>query len=65
MTFLNYLLDNSSEIIQLLIEHIELTFLSVMLAIVIGVPIGILISYVKKLGKPILILCKQFLLWLY
>ena len=54
MTFLNYLLDNSSEIIQLLIEHIELTFLSVMIAIVIGVPIGILISYVKKLGKPII-----------
>lgn len=54
MTFFSYLLDNSSEIIKLLIEHIELTFLSVIIAILIGVPIGILISYKRKLGKPVL-----------
>ena len=35
-------------------EHIELTFVAVGLSILIGVPIGILISYVRKLDKPIL-----------
>ena len=54
MTFLNYILSNSSEIIDLLIEHIKLTSLSVLIAILIGIPIGILICYVKKLERPIL-----------
>ena len=54
MEFLEYISDNIEEIISLLIEHIELTFLSVLLAIIIGVPIGILISYVKKINKPVL-----------
>ena len=51
MDFLEYIGNNIDQIISLLIEHIELTFLSVLLAIVIGVPIGILISYVKSLVK--------------
>ena len=54
MEFLSYLTENSSQIISLLLEHIELTLLSVVLSIIIGIPVGILISYVKKLGKPIL-----------
>ncbi len=54
MTFLNYILSNSSEIIDLLIEHIKLTSLSVLIAILIGIPIGILICYIKKLERPIL-----------
>lgn len=54
MEFINYIVANSSQIISLLLEHIELTILSVVLSILIGIPVGILISYVKKLGKPIL-----------
>lgn len=54
MNFIQYLFDNSSQILELLLEHIELTFLSVFVAILIGVPIGILINYVKKLSHPIL-----------
>ena len=54
MEFFNYLAENSSQIISLLLEHVELTLLSVVLSIIIGIPVGILISYVKKLGKPIL-----------
>lgn len=54
MEILSYVQNNSSQIISLLIEHIELTVIALFLAIVIGIPIGILISYVKKLGKPIL-----------
>lgn len=54
MNIFEYILQNKTQIISLLIEHIRLTAISVGLAILIGVPLGILISYVKKLNKPIL-----------
>ena len=54
MSFIDYVVQNHEQIISLFLEHIELTFIAVLLSIVIGVPIGILISYVKKLDKPIL-----------
>ena len=54
MNFISYIGNNYEQIISLLIEHIELTVIAVGLAILIGIPIGILISYVKKLNKPIL-----------
>ena len=50
---LKYMADNSAQLIDLLIEHIELTFVAVGIAILVGVPLGILISYVKQLSKPI------------
>lgn len=49
-----YMKGHLSQIIDLLLEHIEMTVIAVGLAIVIGVPLGILISYVKKLDKPII-----------
>ena len=52
MNILEYILQNKTQIISLLIEHIRLTAISVGLAILIGVPLGILISYVKT--------CPQF-----
>ena len=52
--FLNYLFDSRNQIFTLLFEHIKLTTLSVGLAILIGIPFGILISYIKKLNKPVL-----------
>ncbi|MBE6061782.1 MAG: ABC transporter permease subunit [Clostridium sulfidigenes] len=54
MNILEYIFQNKTQIISLLIEHIRLTAISVGLAILIGVPLGILISYIKKLNKPIL-----------
>lgn len=54
MGFFNYMLENKDQIISLCIEHIELTAIALIIAIIIGVPIGILISYKKKLNKPIL-----------
>ena len=54
MEFITYILSNSKEIIDLLIEHIKLTSLSVLIAILIGIPIGIFICYVKKLERSIL-----------
>lgn len=54
MGFIDYVIENKDQIISLCIEHIELTALALVIAIIIGVPIGILISYKKKLNKPVL-----------
>lgn len=54
MEFIDYIIENKNQIISLCIEHIELTALALIIAIIIGVPIGILISYKRKLNKPVL-----------
>lgn len=54
MNFFEYLLTSKGQIFTLTLEHIKLTAISVGFAILIGVPLGILISYIKKLNKPIL-----------
>lgn len=54
MNFIEYILQNKEQILSLTVEHIKLTAISVGFAILIGVPLGILISYIKKLNKPIL-----------
>lgn len=50
----NYLTDHWKQIISLLFEHIQMTAIAVGFAILIGVPLGILISYVRKLDRPII-----------
>lgn len=52
--FIVYTSRHMPQITQLLIQHITMTGIAVGMAILIGVPLGILISYVKKLGKPIM-----------
>ncbi|HBJ1646597.1 MULTISPECIES: glycine betaine ABC transporter substrate-binding protein [Clostridium] len=54
MGFLNYLMEAKSQIFMLLIEHIKLTSLSVGLAIIIAMPLGICISYIKQMNKPVI-----------
>lgn len=54
MSFWQYIVTNDSQILSLLIDHIKLTAVSVGIAIIIGVPLGILISYMAKVSKPIL-----------
>ena len=54
MNLFQYMIENKDQIFQLLLEHIQLTAISVGLAILIGMPLGILISYKKNLNKPIL-----------
>lgn len=54
MSFFEYISINYLQIINLLIEHIKLTAISVGFAVILGVPLGIFISYSKKVNKPIL-----------
>lgn len=42
------------DLIQALLQHIQLVFISMLIAIIIGVPLGILITRVKPLEAPIL-----------
>jgi osmoprotectant transport system permease protein len=52
--FWNYLTSNYQQIISLLGQHIYLSIISVLIAILIGVPLGILISREPRLSKPII-----------
>lgn len=52
--FIKYLIQNREQILSLTLEHIQLTAIAVGFAILIGVPLGILISYIKKLNKPVI-----------
>lgn len=54
MSFYQYLLESKNQIAFLLVEHIQLTVVAVLLAILLGVPLGILISYVQRLCKVVL-----------
>ena len=49
-----YMADHASQIGNLTMEHIEMTAIAVGIAILIGVPLGILISYVRRLGTPVI-----------
>ena len=54
MDFITFMATNSVDIISRLIEHIQITALAIFAAILIGLPLGILISYAKTLEKPVL-----------
>lgn len=54
MDFFTYLIQERVQIISLLIDHINLTLTSVLIAILIGVPIGILISHFKKINRCVM-----------
>ncbi len=54
MNFVNYFIQNREQILSLTLEHVRLIAIAVGFAILLGVPLGILISYIKKLNKPVL-----------
>ena len=43
--FIKYIINQKSQIINLLLQHIQLTFIAILFAIIIGIPLGILLSY--------------------
>lgn len=54
MTFLAFLLHNRSEVFGLVLEHLYLVGLSTGIAVALGVPIGILVTRIRWLMKPVL-----------
>lgn len=54
MSFAEYIMANNAQITMLLLEHIQLTAVSVSVAMLIGVPLGVLICYARGASKPVL-----------
>lgn len=54
LEFINFVIDRKEQIVSLIIEHIQLTLIAVLLAIIIGVPLGIFITRKQSLAKPII-----------
>ena len=56
MKLLQYVIKNHEIILNLTLQHLRLTGIAILLAIIIGVPLGILITRYKLLANPIITL---------
>ena len=54
MTFWQFLQNNWAELVTLIREHITLVFISILTAVIIGVPTGILLTRYRSLRGPVL-----------
>ena len=53
-SLIDFAVSHASDILQLVFDHMRLTIIAVLIAIAVGIPLGILISSVKVTDKPIL-----------
>ena len=53
-TLFDFMKEQSGKILDQLLQHIGLTFISLLLAVIIGVPLGVFISRKRKLSAPVL-----------
>ncbi len=60
INFINYMINQRSQIISLLFQHIKLTFIAILFAIAIGIPLGILVSKNERIRKYIIGLINIF-----
>jgi osmoprotectant transport system permease protein len=54
MNFWQFMLQNHTEVLELTLEHLWLVGVSIFLAVLVGIPLGILIARWPLLNKPIL-----------
>lgn len=54
VSFINFLIQNRSELLSQLLEHVGLTFSALVLAILVGIPLGIYAHYSQRLRSPVL-----------
>src|SRR5580765_6497865 len=54
MTFWQFLQQNWPELLTLIGEHVKLVFASIIIAVAIGVPTGILLTRYQRLSGPVL-----------
>lgn len=50
----NFIISNQAEILDQAVEHIGLTFVSLLVAVVIGIPLGLLATRYEKVSGPVL-----------
>jgi len=53
-SFVKFVIDRKSEITDLFMQHIQLTIFSILIAVVIAIPLGILIVRYRKLAGPVI-----------
>ncbi|MDQ0782456.1 ABC transporter permease/substrate-binding protein [Chryseobacterium sp. W4I1] len=53
-SFWQFIIEQQEKLFTQIIQHLGLTFLSLILAIIVGVPLGILIARKKTLSSPVL-----------
>jgi osmoprotectant transport system permease protein len=54
MNVWQFMLQNHTEVLELTFEHLKLVAISTLLAVLIGIPLGILITRWPSLNKPVL-----------
>jgi osmoprotectant transport system permease protein len=54
MNLWQFMLQNRTEVLELTLEHLKLVGISTLLAVLVGIPLGILITRWPKLNKPVL-----------
>ena len=54
MNFLQFMMGNRQHILELTLEHITLAGVATFLAALVGIPLGILITRMPKLSRPVL-----------
>src|SRR3989442_15908831 len=54
MNFWQFIVQNHTEVLDLTWEHISLVGISMLIAVLIGIPLGILITRWPALNKPVL-----------
>jgi osmoprotectant transport system permease protein len=54
MNFLHFMMANRQQVLDLTLEHITLAGVATILAAVVGIPLGILITRIPQLSKPVL-----------
>lgn len=54
MSFLHFLIENRAQVVELTLEHVWMVGVSTLLAVAIGVPLGVLVTRRPVLNKPVL-----------
>ncbi len=54
MNFLRFMVANRGQVLNLTLEHITLAGLATLLAALVGIPLGVVITRFPKLSKPVL-----------
>jgi osmoprotectant transport system permease protein len=54
MNFLQFMMTNRQQVLELTLEHITLAGVATLFAALVGIPLGILITRLPQLGKPVL-----------
>ncbi len=54
MNAFQFILQNRSEVLQMTMEHLWLVGVSTLLAMLVGIPLGIVIAHRPRLNKPVL-----------